>query len=157
MTSPLTPQPAYAHPESSQRVPVHRAAPERPGGVTFACVLSIVLGSFGALGGLALLALGSAFTSVMPALGLLGAMAAVLGLFVAAVGALGIAAGIVGLKGKAWARWTMVVLFGIGAAQFLLALPEVLPLVLVALEGSAIFFLVNGQASAWFGAHAEPR
>src|ERR1051326_1773339 len=90
------------------------AAPVRPGGVTYACVLSIVLGSLGALAGVALFTL-AAFLSWIPVPGLFfGASGGLLGPVCLAMRILGIVEAPRGLKGEPWTRWTMVVLFAIG-------------------------------------------
>lgn len=157
MTAPAAPpEPAVYAPSPTPVAPHHAPAPVRPGGVTFACVLSIVFGSLGALGGLILVAGGAAFAAAMPFIGVFGAVFAVLGVVFLAMGALGIAAGTMGLKGANWARWTMVVLYGLGALQSLLAFQAVFPLLIAALQITALVMLVNAPATAWFNSR-RPR
>lgn len=150
---------------ASRRVPVTAPAGERPPGVTFACVASIVYGSLAiALAALSLLFL-VAFTGAMaqatagwmlvfwPAaiLGWLGAILAVFALVVfLPIGILGLVAGIHGLQGAAWARWMMVALYGLGALALAGGAMAVFPLALVALNVVAIVMLVNAPASEWF-------
>ena len=136
------PPPAYA--------PVTAVSPEsgpgaaaRPPGVTYACVLSIVLGCLGAMAGLFVLAFSAAFAA-FPVVGLFGVFFAFFGILFLAMAAVGIVAGVQGLKGADWARWTMVVLFGVGA------LVGLSTLVVPALNIVAIVMLVNAQATAWF-------
>jgi RimJ/RimL family protein N-acetyltransferase len=118
----------------------------RPGGVTFACVLSIVLGAIGCVSAFALLTYAS-FAGSLPYPGPptaeLGALAA---LALAAFGVMGIVAGTQGLRGVAWTRWAMVALFGVGAAF------AITTLVIPALNVLAIVFLVQRDAVRWFEA-----
>lgn len=140
----LPPPPPMEAPEA------YRAPSQRPGGVTYACILSIVLGAFGCLGGLVLLAV-SGFYSLIP---VVGSIFATFGLFlavmVAGVGVLGIVAGVQGMNGQSWARWTLVVLLALGA------LTAITTLVVPALNITAIVMLVNADANAWF-ASQQPR
>ncbi|MHB8586525.1 MAG: hypothetical protein ACYDDF_11925 [Thermoplasmatota archaeon] len=134
----------------------------RPGGVTFACILSIVLGILGIIAGATLFLVASALTALFGTLfgPLIGAIpfaaGTVLGGIPLGLGILGVVAGSQGLKGAEWARWTMVVLFAIGAVTMLPAFVSVLPLAIVVLNIFAIVYLVNAQASEWFARIPSP-
>lgn len=125
--------------------------PARPGGVTYACVLSIVLGAMACVAALFILAFASFFALIPfagPALASVGFLIAIIP---AAVGVLGIVAGAQGLQGASWARWTMVALFGVGALMGLTTL------VIPALNILAIVMLVNQDAARWFEMHEARR
>ena len=152
MTSPVTPRPYEPF-----APPAQAAAPmERPGGVTFACVTSIVLGALGILGGLLLFAWGAAF-SIIPILGIFGFLAAMAGVVVGGMGALGVATGVAGLRGAPWARWTMVVLYVLGALLGLTSIAAGAPVLLVGLNGVALWFLLNEDANRWYAAAGAAR
>ncbi|MEA3199925.1 MAG: hypothetical protein QOE90_1353 [Thermoplasmata archaeon] len=126
------------------------ASPERPGGVTYAGVLAIVLGAIGCLWGLATFMLASVFSAI-PFFGpIFAPFALFFGVVFLAMGALGIVAGAQTLQGQAWARWTLVALFAMGA------LAGISTLVVTALDVVAIVMLVKADATAWFESR-QPR
>lgn len=119
-------------------------SPARPGGVTYACVLSIVLGALGALAGVVLFAFATLF-SLIPFVGVIfGAFGGLAGALVLGMGVLGIVAGAQGLQGAPWSRWTMIALFGVGAifSFTTLVVPalNVVAIVMLSLQPATTFF-----------------
>lgn len=150
MTAPAAPQPAHQPPPATQGLPAPQAPRPRPGGVTFAGTLAVVLAALGILGGLVVMSMGVAFASSVPIIGFLGAFAVAIGMMVVAMGVLGLVAGVMALQGASWARWTLVVLYVLGALQGLAGMGAGVPLLLVPLNGVAVWLLVNEDASAWY-------
>lgn len=147
----MTPPPAQPpSPPAWALTPEAPRAPERPGGVTYAGVLAIALGALGCLWGLAAFVLSSAI-ALIPFIGpIFAPFGLFLGLVFMAMGALGIVAGAQALQGQTWARWTLVVLFAMGA------LAGLSTLVVAALDVVAIVMLVKADATAWFESR-QPR
>lgn len=160
--TPPPPTPTIASAPQAVAITPESATATRPGGVTFACVLSIVLGAFGVVAGLVVMLVASLIGSIVGAVmgssapTTLGAgIGLMIGLFPMAMGVLGIVAGTQGLKGASWARWTMVVLFALGALFTVGGFAAVLPLAITALDVVAIVMLTNAQATSWFNALAR--
>lgn len=132
-------------------MPPPARAPPRPGGVTFACVLSMAWGALGALFGLAVFAVGG-FLGFIPVVGpFLAAGSLFIGGPILAIGILGIVAGAKGMNGESWARWAMVVMFGLGAFAMFATI------VVAAANVTAIVMLVKKDAQEWFDHHERAR
>jgi hypothetical protein len=125
--------------------------------VTFAGIVGIILGCFGAFSGLMVLSFSTILTALLSSVPVIGIFFAALDAVVIFFGALwlgmgilGIAAGIQVLHGKSWARWTLIVLDGLGAVMGLFGISAVLPLGLSVLTCLSIWFLLNDEAKVYF-------
>lgn len=119
---------------------------QRPGGVTFACVLSMVLGALGIVAGFAIFLASAAF-SLIPIVGpffaIFGVMIAVISI---AMGGFGVVAGSQAMQGVSWARWALVVLLAVGGVF------SIQSIVIPVLNIAGIIMLMNRDASEWFAA-----
>lgn len=178
MATPLRPPPPYeqqpppypygAPPPYGYYPPQAAPLPERPGGVTFAGVLAIIYGALAAFGALMVMLFASVFVGFFQGFPwgdgsfsqALGAAAVIVAFFIAGLAALLIHAGMQVMKGKSWARWTLVVVFALGALNGFGGLTMMMrggmdgvpSLLFPILDVVAIVLLLNAPAKAWFDA-----